>query len=67
MMDERRQPPVPITYDVWKVQLRKDCEVQGKLAAFDGIGEYALRLLWAEGIHPTVAAIVGSARKANEE
>ena len=63
MTFERKQPPVPLTYDVWKLYLRKDCELQGKLLAFDGIGVYALRLLWEDGIAPTVAAIVRADRR----
>lgn len=62
-MHDGKQSSAAITYDVWKLQLRKDCEMRSKLAAFDSIGEYALRLLWESGIDPTVAAIVRSAGK----
>ena len=51
-----------LSYDVWKLELRKDCELQGKLIAFNGIGEYTLKLLWDDGIDPSVEAIVGKAR-----
>lgn len=50
--------PAPLTYDHWKLQLRRDCELKGKLFAFDGLGEYTLRLLWGDGLDPTVDAIV---------
>lgn len=66
MIDDRKQTAVPITYDAWKLQLREDCEVRGKLAAFDSLGEYALKLLWENGLDPTVAAIVGDARRLRE-
>jgi hypothetical protein len=66
MIDDRKQRTVSIAYDVWKLQLRKDCEVRGKLDAFDSLGEYALKLLWETGIDPTVAAIVGDGRRFRE-
>lgn len=33
---------------------------------FDSLGEYALKLLWENGLDPTVAAIVGDARRLRE-
>jgi hypothetical protein len=67
MTVERKQETPSLAYDLWKVQLRKDCEVRGKLLAFDGLGEYTLRLLWEDGIDPSVEAIVGSAAKTRGE
>ena len=57
-MSLEQEKPAPLSYDLWKVQLRKDCELKGKLFAFDGLGEYALKLLWGDGIDPSVEAIV---------
>lgn len=48
-----------LTYEMWKIQLRKDCEIEDKLLAFDSLGEYTLKLLWKNGLAPTVRAIVG--------
>jgi hypothetical protein len=58
-----KQRPVPITFEIWKLQLRKDCEAQGKLF-FDAIGEYALSLLWEDGVDPSVRAVLGKPRRA---
>lgn len=58
-------PKHPMEFEDWKLRLRSDCEAQGKLLAFDSFGEYALRLLWEEGIEPSVKGIVGT-NKQNE-
>lgn len=50
-------------FEVWKVHLRKDCELQGKLLAFDSLGEYTLKLLWEDGLDPRVDAIVESSKR----
>ena len=47
-------------------QVHQDCEVCGNLAAFDSLGEHALKLLWENGIDPTVAAIAGDASRARD-
>ena len=60
MADEQSQAAPLLTYEVWKIQFRKDCEIEGKLLAFDSLGEYTLKLLWGNGLAPTVRAIVGS-------
>ena len=46
-----------VAFDTWKALLRKDCELQGKLLAFDALGDYVLQLLWTRGLDPTVKAI----------
>jgi len=48
----------PITFDVWKKQLRKDCAALDKLCAFDGLGEAVLRILYENGVDPNVQSIV---------
>ena len=50
-------PPLP-PFDVWKQQLRKDCERQDKLRAFEGMGEYGLKMFWEFGVDPTLQAIL---------
>lgn len=67
MTFQQKQPSAPLTYEVWKFELRKDCEQRGKLRAFDGLGEYALKLLWEDGIDPSVEAIVGNAKRPREK
>lgn len=60
---ERRQGPPFLSYEAWKVQLRKDCETEDKLVAFDSLGEYMLELLWGKRLAPTARAIVRSMGK----
>jgi hypothetical protein len=45
-------------YEIWKIELRKDCEMQDKLAAFDAMGKYVLKLRWETGAKPSVNEIV---------
>jgi hypothetical protein len=47
-----------LAYEQWKALLRKDCIACDKLEAFDGIGDVILRILYNNGLDPTVAAIV---------
>jgi hypothetical protein len=54
MKPRSMQPP----YEIWKIELRKDCEMQDKLAAFDAMGEYVLKLLWETGAKPSVNGIL---------
>ena len=59
MTPERRAREIPpVAFDVWKLQLHKDCELRDKLPAFNAIGNEVLRLLWETGLEPTVRAIV---------
>lgn len=63
--DGRAHTTAPMEFEAWKLRLSKDCEAQGKLTAFNSLGDYALRLLWEQGIDPSVDGIVGS-RKQND-
>jgi len=47
-----------LEFDVWKLELRNDCESQGKLSVFNAMGDYVLQLLWAIGLDPSLKAIV---------
>lgn len=60
MTSERTQVSPFLTYEEWKVKLRKDCEMKGKLRAFDSLGEFTLKLLWENGLGPSIRAIVGT-------
>jgi len=51
-------PNRSLAFSAWKLLLRNDCEARGKLVAFESLGDYALQLLWEEGIDPSVEAIV---------
>lgn len=57
----------PVSFEVWKLQLRKECELQGRLLAFDNMGDYALRLLWENGLDPTIEAIAASIKNPTNE
>jgi len=46
------------TFEAWKSLLRKDCIVRDKLPAFEGLGEVILKILYENGLDPTVEAIV---------
>lgn len=60
MTFERMHGRPSLAYELWKVQLRKDCEKEEKLLAFYSIGDYTLKMLWESGLAPTVQAIGGS-------
>jgi len=47
-----------LDFHAWKNLLRNDCVAQNKLREFDGLGEHVLKLLYENGLDPTVAAIV---------
>lgn len=52
-----------LPFDSWKLHLRKDCELQDKLPAFNALGDDVLRLLWETGIEPSVIGIVNHSAK----
>ena len=52
-----------MTFEEWRDLLRNDCIAQDKLREFNCLGDLALRLLYADGIGPTVAAILRDARR----
>jgi hypothetical protein len=49
-----------VSLEVWTSQLRKDCEAQDKLIAFNALGDFVVKLVWERGLDPTVNAIVES-------
>ena len=49
-----------LSLDVWTLELRKDCEEQNKLLAFNALGDFVIKLLWERGIDPSINAIVDS-------
>ena len=55
-------PKLP--FEEWKRLLRQDCQQQGKLSAFDNLGDYCLNLLWDSDIEPTVQGIIDGVSKA---
>lgn len=44
-----RRGSVRLTFDVWKLQLGKDCEREDKLIAFNALSDSVLLLLWQSG------------------
>jgi hypothetical protein len=55
-------------FDTWTKRLRNDCAARGKIREFDGLGPRILRILYENGLDPTVEAIVkdGMNGKANQ-
>jgi len=45
---------------MWKLQLRKDCDLRDRLNAFEAMGDYVLSLLWECGIDPSIDGILGT-------
>lgn len=59
MIPERKPPQhAVLPFEVWELQLRKDCEFREKISAFNAMGDYVLMLLWELGVDPTVQAIL---------
>ena len=56
-------PPFP--FDFWKLCLREDFVLQGKLPAFESMGDECLRLLWESGALPCVRDIVQEQKAVN--
>jgi len=44
----------------WKARLRKDCEVEDKLLAFNYLPDNALKIFWEMGVEPSVHALVNN-------
>lgn len=47
-----------LTFEAWKTLLRNDCIAVDKLRAYESLGESVLRILYENGLDPTVQAIV---------
>jgi len=52
------QAQLILPFEFWKVCLRKDCQDHHQLREFDSLDESVLRLLWQQGLKPSVQAIV---------
>ena len=48
----------PTTFEAWKTLLRNDCIALNKLRAFEGLGDSVLKILYENGLDPTVQCIV---------
>jgi hypothetical protein len=48
---------VNISFQLWKELFRNSCIGQGKLLAFEAMGEGMLRALWRSGLDPNVNAV----------
>jgi hypothetical protein len=44
-------------FEAWTSNLRENCSREGKLAQFDCLSEYVLRLFWERGVEPTPEAL----------
>lgn len=49
-------------FEIWKEQLRLDCEREQKLLAFEALPDDVLKQFWLQGLHPSVKAIVESGK-----
>jgi hypothetical protein len=47
-----------LSFEMWKLHLKDDCEREGKLAVYHNLGNHCLRVLWEGGLDPSVRAIV---------
>ena len=56
-----------LAFDEWKARLRQDCEQRDTLAAFNALTDPVLTILWERGLDPTVAAIIRSATKQEQQ
>jgi hypothetical protein len=52
-----------LAFEVWKEQLREDCERDSKLRCFNALDDLCLRLLWETGVEPLVQAITKNAEQ----
>lgn len=60
MVPDGNRPLNPsLSFEIWKMHLRQDCVEKGKLPAFDALGDSVLRMLWEQGVDPSVRAIAG--------
>lgn len=58
MVGDGDTPATPeVTFEVWKLLLRKDCEMHDKLLAFQALGDSVLKIFWQKGLKPTVEAL----------
>jgi hypothetical protein len=58
---------VPMSFDAWKLLLRKDCELRDRLIAFDALGDTVLQLLWERGFDSCIQAIVDGAPQTTQQ
>jgi hypothetical protein len=58
--------PQKLSFDEWKSCLRDDCVKDGKLLAFDTLGDYVLKILWDAELEPTVKAITSDGKAFGE-
>ena len=47
-----------LNFNDWKNGLRRDCELEDKLLAFNNLPDYALKIFWERGVDPTVQALL---------
>lgn len=47
-----------LPFDFWKLCLREDCVLQGKLLVFESFGDEYLKLVWESGALPCVLDVL---------
>lgn len=50
-------------FEMWKSALRKNCQHEGTLPAFNCIDDYVLFLLFVQNIAPTSKAIIANGQR----
>ena len=53
----------PLSFEVWKLRLREDCERKDKLLAFSNFGEDCLRILWEQATDPSVQGVIDGGKQ----
>ena len=53
-----KEPESQISFESWKLELRKDCEREDRIMAFNLLGDSVLRILFEQGLDPSIKGIV---------
>jgi hypothetical protein len=58
--------PSRMNFLTWKARLQDDCTKNGKMLAFNSLGDLTLKVLWESNLDPTVESIGNGNRHAFE-
>lgn len=59
--DEKEAAKPTISFEAWRLRLRRDCEVQERLLAFQALAIQVLEILWRRGVEPSVKGFLDGA------
>jgi hypothetical protein len=54
-----------LSFEIWKQCFHDDCVQQGKLAAFNALGDFVIEMFWKCGLEPSVQAIIDNGAKSS--